>query len=691
MKIQMNTSATSSDSSQHAEKQIKATVAETARPRPAQDSAELSRELQAQKLELEMQNEQLLKAYDSLDKALVQYAELYDFAPVGYVTFDRNGIIRNVNYTCANLLGIERIELPQLIGRDFCRHVAPEDRPAFNAFLDKVYRSHSKEECEARLQNDKHVRIEAVTAKSGKECRAILFDITERKRAEEALRESEQRFKNLVETTSDWVWEVNGQGCYTYVSPKIKELLGYEPEEVIGKTPFDFMPGGEAERLKLFFKEKATRCESFQAVENINIRKDGSQVILETSGVPIFDGTGAFCGYRGIDRDITEREAIKEELAKTQKLESLGVLAGGIAHDFNNLLTGILGNICFARRCLDDPEKVDQLLNNAETASTRAATLAKRLLTFARGGRPAKKPVLVEPLIRKSVSSALQGTNVHGVIAIPAELRAIAADAEQLRLVFDNIINNAVQAMPNGGTLTVTAENVTLKGNKQGKLPSGEYVKLAFTDEGYGIPHKNLGKIFDPYFTSKSGGKGLGLATVYSIVTKHGGQIDVHSGAGKGTTFTIYLPATEPTSTEQPAKKVLPAPGKAGGVVLVMDDERLICDIVGKELKYLGYEVTTCATGEEAIALYKAANEAGKPFIAAILDLTIVGGMGGKETAQRILALDPAARLIVSSGYSDDPVMAAYEQYGFCAALAKPYKITDLDQAILSSRRAAIL
>lgn len=688
MKKQMSPPVTSSDTGQRAEEHPGDYGAETALRRMANDTEKLSHELQVQKLELEMQNEQLLTAYDSLDKTLVQYAELYDFAPVGYITLDRGGTVRNANFTCASLLGVERTQLPKLIGRDFCQHVANDDRPAFCAFLGRAYSTHTKEVCEIKLQNDSHVRIEAVVARSGQECRAALLDITERKRTEDALLESEKRFKGLVEATSDWVWEMNDQGRYTYVSPKVKELLGYEPEEVIGKAPFDFMPAPEAERVRLLFTGKAARHEPFHDLENINIRKDGSQVVLESSGVPIFDGTGAFCGYRGIDRDITEREAIKEELGKTQKLESLGVLAGGIAHDFNNLLTSILGNISFARRALDQPDKVEQLLKSAETASMRAATLANMLLTFARGGQPVKKPVPVEPIVRESVSSVLQGTNVQEVVAIPASLHTIEANAEQLYQVCDNIVNNAVQAMPEGGTLTVTAENVKLAGNKRVPLPEGEYVKLSFKDDGCGIPHKNLGKIFDPYFTSKSGSKGLGLATAYSIVNRHGGHINVHSGAGKGTTFTIYLPATGLTCAEQPARKALPATTQTGGVVLVMDDERLIREIIRKELEYLGYQVTTCATGEEAIALFKAAKESGTPFFTSILDLTIYGGMGGKEAAQQILALDSTARLIVSSGYSDDPVMAEYERFGFCAALTKPYKITDLDQVILNVRRS---
>ena len=259
--------------------------------------------LDAQKQDLERQNQQLLDAYAALDRVMSEYAELYDFAPVGYLALDKGRRIVKVNLTCCTLLGRERVVL---IGKDFLDCLSKQDCSAFIYFFDKMLQGSGKE-FEVRLHNGIWVRLEAVACEGRHGCRIALSDISRQKRAEEALRESEKRFKALVEVTSDWVWEVNENGVYTYVSPKVYDLLGYRPEEVLGKTPFDFMTDSEAERVLLLFGEKAARQEPFQFLENTNVRKDGTKVVLETSGVPVFDAAGAFCGYHGIDRDITER------------------------------------------------------------------------------------------------------------------------------------------------------------------------------------------------------------------------------------------------------------------------------------------------------------------------------------------------------------------------------------------------
>lgn len=261
-------------------------------------------DLSAQNQELERQNLQLLSAYAALDKALAQYAELYDFAPVGYLTIGHGRRIIQINLTCCSLLQRDRIVLQ---GKDFLDFVAKEDHPALIDYLERLCHGGGRVECEVRLQNGTPVLLEAAVSEAHQECRMIMLDITRQKQTEEALRESERRFKALVEVTSDWVWEVDESGVYTYVSPKVFDLLGYIPEEVVGKTPFDFMPEREADRLLMIFGEIAAHQEAFHNLENLNLRKDGKEVLLETSGVPIFDSSGAFCGFRGIDRDITNR------------------------------------------------------------------------------------------------------------------------------------------------------------------------------------------------------------------------------------------------------------------------------------------------------------------------------------------------------------------------------------------------
>ncbi len=374
---------------------------------------------------------------------------------------------------------------------------------------------------------------------------------------------------------------------------------------------------------------------------------------------------------------------MQNELIKSQKLESLGVLAGGIAHDFNNILTGIMGNISFARVFLDESHRVAKILREAEKASQRATDLARQLLTFAKGGRPIKQNVSAKQIIPASASFALRGTNVSSVIEVPDNLHAIYVDEGQINQVFNNIIINAVHAMPDGGTITIKAENIRLDGTNMMSLAPGKYVRITFADTGCGMSDDIRKRIFEPYFTTKSGGNGLGLASAYSIVNKHGGHISVRSTPDKGTTFDIMLPAGGEQAPEPEVDMTLSEAVKHScGSLLVMDDEEMLRDLTTVMLGELGYHVQTCANGEEAIALYKAAQEAGEPFSAVIMDLTIPGGMGGKEAARHILNIDPAACLIVSSGYSNDPVMEEYSSFGFRATIVKPYNLSTMAQVL---------
>ena len=380
--------------------------------------------------------------------------------------------------------------------------------------------------------------------------------------------------------------------------------------------------------------------------------------------------------------DITEQEKRQEEQIRQQKLESIGVLAGGIAHDFNNVLTAIIGNISFAELFIEEGHKARMPLDQAAIASKRAAELAHQLLTFARGGQPVTSSVAPRQLIEESLSLVLHGTNVKGEIEADADLYDIEADAGQISQVCNNLIINAVQAMPGGGTIRISAANARVAaGNIQG-LPEGEYVRLVFSDQGCGMPEEMLKSIFDPYFTTKPTGSGLGLASVQSIVARHGGHVAVSSRPGRGTTFEILLPAArlpESTGSVKPEDQFqATSVAKTTTTLLVMDDEEMIRNMAAAMLGSLGYQVTTCASGEEAIALYKQASQSGKPFAGVIMDLTIPGGMGGQEAARIIRGLDSQAYLIVSSGYCNDPVMSDFRSYGFNAAVRKPYTVSEL-------------
>ncbi|GFO70362.1 hypothetical protein GMLC_39410 [Geomonas limicola] len=500
-------------------------------------------------------------------------------------------------------------------------------------------------------------------------------EITERIHAEQAARTSEQALKALMDVMPVGVLTADQKGRVQYLNGFFAECFGYGLEEIgsIEEWFARVFPDPEYCRAMSLAQAESLARQHGDPLEARVTCKDGRvrQVIMSNQrhgDQTIF-----------IVIDLTDRELIKEQSIKVQKLESLGVLAGGIAHNFNNALTGVLGFISLAANLVGSGHCAQEYLQFATKASQRAAGMAKQLLTFASGGAPVKKPVALGRLIEEAVSLTLNGSNVRPELKLPAELPQIRGDEGQLIQAFSNIVLNAMQAMPEGGTITVRAEvgSRSCKDPNHGNLAT--YLSISFTDQGHGIAEADLSKIFDPYFSTKQTNTGLGLASVHSIIYKHGGHLTVESTVGVGSTFTICLPvsggAGEPVAEAAPATLFTAGPG---GTVLILDDEEMVREFSRKTLGFLGYEVVVCAEGAEAVEAYRARFEAGQPFLAGILDLTIPGGMGGVEVARKILAIDPAARLIVSSGYSYDPVMARHKEYGFCAAVAKPYKAEEL-------------
>jgi PAS domain S-box-containing protein len=416
-------------------------------------------------------------------------------------------------------------------------------------------------------------------------------------------------------------------------------------------------------------------------VATLLIARGGTERLISDSAAPIRDESGNIYGVVVVFKDITAEHKSEAELLKENKLESVGLLAGGIAHDYNNILTAMIGNIALARTSLDSRDTILSRLDALEKSAMRAKDLTQQLLTFARGGSPVKRAILLNSLIKESTEFALHGTNVKSELGLPPELWPAEVDEGQIRQTINNLVINAVRAMPKGGKIQVRAENVELAGGFTSALRPGKYVKITIKDQSVGISPENLSRIFDPYFGTKSHGGGLGLATAHSVIRRHGGQITAESIEGVGTTFHIHLPACSrvetPVVTEQQ-----PAPVAGHGRVLIMDDEEDIRQVLSALLEVNGYEVTTTSDGVEALRCYETAKREGRPFAAVIMDLTIPNGMGGQEAIRRLKEIDPAAKAIVSSGYSYDPVMADYRKFGFSGIIPKPYRMEEMGRVL---------
>lgn len=492
-----------------------------------------------------------------------------------------------------------------------------------------------------------------------------------------SLNESEMKFRTLVDQAADAFFLVETDGKIVDVNQQACESLGYSREELLSMNVHDV----DIEAEKLQHNKKLWNTLPLGqsiTIKGVHQRKDGTTFPVEVLASRLQLGKHEL--LVGLARDITQRKKMEKELLRAQKLESVGVLAGGIAHDFNNLLTAILGNISLAKIYISSEDKAFAKLTESEKAIMRAKGLTQQLLTFSRGGEPIKQSAAVVEIIKDSTGFVLKGSKTCCKYLLADDLWLIKADEDQIGQVFQNLVINGSQAMPEGGTVEIKARNIEIGANDTPALPEGKYVKISVTDHGVGIPKEHIQKIFDPYFSTKQTGSGLGLATVYSIIRNHNGLITVESEIGVGTTFYIYLPVSEKTTPGRKEAKEKTVMGK--GKILVMDDEELVQQVSGSILNHLGYETRFADDGLKAIDLYKKALEDGCPFDVVIMDLTIPGGMGGKETIKKLLEIDPAAKAIVSSGYANDPIMAEFSTYGFKAVIPKPYKIEALSEKL---------
>lgn len=501
-------------------------------------------------------------------------------------------------------------------------------------------------------------------------------DIKKRQMAEKALRESEKKYRGLIETASEAIIVIDYEsGKIIDVNRKGLELLGRSADEIIGMHHSQIHPSDETEKYTWLFKKSATYLSPPDIAYHM-LHKDGSRIPVEIS-TSIMELEGRKI-IQGIFRDLREKIQLEEEIQKAQRLESAGVLAGGMAHDFNNLLTSILGNVSLAKVFADPEGKVYERLTETEKAVMRAKNLTQQLLTFAKGGVPVTRTVDLSNTIVESAEFALRGAILKCVYQIAENLWPVEADLGQISQVIHNLVINAYHSMPNGGSCRVEAKNILNRDTASIPLPEGRYVKISVQDFGSGILPEHLNKIFDPFFTTKRSGTGLGLSTAYSIIKKHGGVLTVDSEVGKGSIFHIFLPVSDktgPPAVEDEAQAVIL---KGSGKVLLIDDEEFLLEMASELLQHLGYTVETAIDGKEALDLYKKGLESGQKHTVVIMDLTIPGGMGGKETIRELKKIDPDAKTIVSSGYATDPILSNFKEYGFDAMLPKPYEVEEL-------------
>jgi PAS domain S-box-containing protein len=508
-------------------------------------------------------------------------------------------------------------------------------------------------------------------------------DISEHKRMDAALRESEEKYRMVVENAQEAI-VIAVDGMCKFANRRTMELTGYSQEELTSRPFVEFIHPEDQPWVDERYRQLLEGIYTPNIYNFRGLSKSGDIKWVEVTVVLItWEGRDAVLSFI---LDITGRRHMEEENQRVAKLESLGVLAGGIAHDFNNILTAIMGNISLVSVEAQAGSEIHERLEEAQKALLRARDITRQLLTFSKGGTPVKKLASLDDLIRETATFALHGSNIKCQFTLPAELWHAEVDEGQVSQVIHNLVINAEQAMPRGGMIEISAENILLNETQSlGRgLPvkAGRYIRITVTDHGNGIPQEHLDRIFDPFFSTKKSGSGLGLATSFSIARNHGGHISVVSEQGSGSTFYFYLPAsTELSTARQDKQQQIKHASKAS--ILVMDDEQVVREVAGRMLKHIGYgDIEFAADGAEAIRMYKAAMDSGRPFNVVILDLTIPGGIGGKEAIRELLIIDPGVKAIVSSGYAEQSVMAEYLEYGFIGMVAKPYTIEELSKSV---------
>ncbi len=659
-------------------------------PSPDADLHKLLHELQVYQTELEMQNEELRRTRQDLESSLERYTSLYDFAPVGYFTFDRDGLIRAVNLAGASLLGVERNRLVSKRFGDFMSSY--EVRSVFIAFLDAVFTGETKRVCDVPLLTKDNrslvVRIEAsLSGPRQQECFAAVIDITERKRAVEALRVNQALLDKAEILTQSGCLDWDLKQRKVKGSAGLCRLTGLELGAVNG-DPRDFfgtVHPDDAELLKTAIRNaiEVERISPVQAVEFRILRK-GETRHLRAEAELIFGEGGPPARMIAAIQDITERKGLEERLIESEKMEAIGRLAGGIAHDFNNMLGPILGYADILATQIQEPEPrrfAEAIVSSAQ----RAADITAQLLGFARKGKYLVNPMDIHEVIAEVVT--LLEHSIDRRIEIKQVLKASGAivkgDRSQVHNMLLNIAINARDAMPDGGKIVFETDMVECTAARCQELSAdmvpGKYVMVSVADTGVGMSPATLSRIFEPFFTTKEKGQGtgMGLASAYGTVTHHGGAIQAKSELGEGATITVLWPFS-PLCKEAPRTSVAPPPERGSSRVLVVDDEEMVRNVVADMLRHLGYCVTTCANGFEALAMYEKAPD---EFDIIILDM-MMPGLNGRSTLAELRKINVNVKVLLSSGYSVEGDAQETLAEGAIGFVQKPYNISELSRQI---------
>lgn len=551
------------------------------------------------------------------------------------------------------------------------------------AIMDGIGQIRSKSDLTARLKSRGTDELARLTESINQMLASLEASEEHQVRVDAALALEKERLAVTLRSIGDGVVATDTSGNVVLMNKVAESLTGWFSDEALGQPVwkiFRAVDGLANQPLRAIWSQVVDgHGACMLPAAALLVSRNGVELGVAGSIAPVVDQQAEIVGAVLVFRDTTDARRLEEERLRANKLESVGLLAGGIAHDFNNALTSVLSNNSLAVLCAHDDQELRGYLADTEKACLRARSLTQQLLTFARGGAPVKKLSNLCELVHEAGGFAVRGTNVLCHFHVAANLWPAEVDEGQIVQVVQNLVINAVQAMPSGGNVHITAENLSSDTQPE-SLPPGEYVLIEVRDEGPGIPAEHLPRVFDPYFTTKRKGTGLGLATAYSIIRNHGGQIVAQSSSGRGAIFSIYLRAAPDAVVK--AANASPDEWRGQGRLLLMDDEEITLRAISRLLQKLGYDVISATDSQSAVNAYVQTLSRGKPFDAVIMDLTVPGGMGGRETAAKLLSIHPAARIIVSSGYSTDPIMSEHEKHGFCAALAKPYSMGDLIVAL---------